>query len=195
MPISATRTFRPQCIRPGSSKCAGLRRKNVTVSVALMAMPITSALDPLTPLGRSTLRTGAPLALMASIIVVGFALDRPVETGAEQRIDDQRGVADRLRVERQHRKLPAPRRGSCVALQMIPLAQQNDRHLAAARGEFGGSHKTIAAIVAGAGDHHDRPLLHQIHRGLGHGLAGAEHQRKSRRARGNGQPIGTLHLG
>ena len=34
---------RPPWIRPGISKCAGLRRKNVTVSVALMAMPITAA--------------------------------------------------------------------------------------------------------------------------------------------------------
>ncbi len=64
--------LRPQCIRPGSSRCAGLRRKNVTVSVALMAMPITAPVVPLTPLGRSTLRTGAPLALIASIIVVGL---------------------------------------------------------------------------------------------------------------------------
>jgi hypothetical protein len=104
-------------------------------------------------------------------------------------------VADRLRIERQHRKLPAPRCGGRIALQMIPLAQQNDRHLAAPRGEFGCRDKTVAAIVAGAGDHHDRPLLHQINRGLGHSLAGAEHQRKSRGARGNGQPIGTLHLG
>ena len=70
MPISATRT-RPQCIRPGSSRCAGLRRKNVTVSVARTAMPITAPVEPLTPLGRSTLRMGAPLALIASIISNG----------------------------------------------------------------------------------------------------------------------------
>ena len=66
MPISATRT-RPQWIRPGSSRCAGLRLKNVTVSVARTATPITAALAPLIPLGRSTARTGAPLPLIASI--------------------------------------------------------------------------------------------------------------------------------
>jgi hypothetical protein len=35
------------------------------------------------------------------------ALDGTVEPGTEQRIDDQRRLADRLRVERQHRILPA----------------------------------------------------------------------------------------
>ena len=53
-------------------------------------------------------RTGAPLALIASIMSKRVALDRPVEPGAEQRIDDQRRLADRLRIERQHRILPAP---------------------------------------------------------------------------------------
>ena len=124
----------------------------------------------------------------------GFALDWPVETGAEQRIDDQRRLADRLRIERQHRIFPALRRRGRITLQTIPLAQQNDRHLAAARGELGRRHEAVAAIVAAAGDHQDRPLLHQIHRGLGHSLAGAEHQREAGGPRGNGQPIGTLHL-
>jgi nitrogen regulatory protein P-II 1 len=40
---------------------------------------------------------------------VRFALDGPVETGAEQRIDDQRRLADRLRIERQHRIFPSLR--------------------------------------------------------------------------------------
>ena len=70
IPISATRTW-PHCMRPGSSKCAGFLRKKVTVSVARTAVPMMAAVVPLTPLGRSTASTGAPLALIASIIAKG----------------------------------------------------------------------------------------------------------------------------
>ena len=123
-----------------------------------------------------------------------IALDRPVEAGAEQRIDDQRRLADRLRIERQHRILPAARRERRVALQAVALAQQDDRDLAAARRQFGGRDKAVAAIVAAAGDDQDRPLLHQLHRGLRHRLARAQHQRETGRAGRNGQPIGALHF-
>ena len=126
--------------------------------------------------------------------VVRIALDRPVEAGAEQRVDDQRRPADRLRIERQHRIFPAARRGGRIALQAVALAQQDDRDLAAARRQFGRRHKTVAAIVAASGDHQDRPLLHEIHGGLRHRLAGAQHQREAGRAGGDGEPVGVLHL-
>ena len=64
----------------------------------------------------------------------------------------------------------------------------------AARRKLRCRHKTVAAIVAAAGNHQDRPLLNQIHRRLGNRLSGAEHQREAGRPRGNGQPVGTLHL-
>ncbi|GCC44380.1 hypothetical protein chiPu_0028541 [Chiloscyllium punctatum] len=123
------------------------------------------------------------------------ALHRAIEPGAEQRVDDQRRLAERLRVERQHRIFPALRRQRRIALQAVALAKQDHRDLAAARGELGGGDKAIAAIVAAAGDHDDRPLLDQVHRGFSDGLAGAHHQREARRAGCDGQPIGTLHLG
>ena len=46
----------------------------MTVSVARTATPITAPVVPLMPLGRSTLRTGAPLALMASMMSCGSPL-------------------------------------------------------------------------------------------------------------------------
>ena len=58
------------------------------------------------------------------------------------------------------------------------------------RGELSRGDKTIAAIVAGTGDHHDRAFLDQIHRRRSDGLAGAEHQGESRSSRGDGEPVG-----
>ncbi len=123
------------------------------------------------------------------------ALHRAIEAGAEQRVDDQRRLADRLRIERQHRIFPALRRQRRIALQAVALAEQDHRDLAAARGELGGGDKAVAAIVAAAGDHDDRPLLDQVHRGFSNRLASAHHQREARRAGCDRQPIGALHLG
>ena len=48
-----------------------LRRKKVTVWVALTATPITAPVVPFTPLGRSTAITGTPLAFIAPIMARG----------------------------------------------------------------------------------------------------------------------------
>ena len=193
MPISATRT-RPQCIRPGSSRCAGFLRKNVTVSMALIATPMTAPVVPLMPLGRSTASTGAPLALIASIMSSGSPLTgrlRPAPNSASM-ISAGLPIACGLNGSTGYfQPFAASAASPC---QTVPLAQQDDRDLAAARGQFGRRDKTVAAIVAAAGDHHDRPLLDQIHRGFGDGLARAHHQREAGRAGGDGQPVGALHF-
>jgi hypothetical protein len=82
-----------------------------------------------------------------------------------------------------------------AALKTVALAQQNDRDLAAARGQLRRGHETVAAIVAGSGDDQDRPLLYEIHRRLRDGLACTHHQREARATRGDGEPIGAFHLG
>ncbi len=58
-PISAS-TVSPHRARPGISKCAGLRRKNVTVSSQCTA-PVAAPLSPQTPLGTSTATMGSAL--------------------------------------------------------------------------------------------------------------------------------------
>ena len=155
--MSATRT-RPQYIRPGNSKCAGLRRKKVTVSVARTATPITAALVPLIPLGRSTAENGRAIGVDCVDDIARFTCYGPAETGAKQRIDDKRGFADRLRIERQHREFP-PFRGRCgFSSQIVAVAREHHRDVAASSGEFRRSHEAISTIVAGTGDNHDRDL-------------------------------------
>ncbi len=162
--------------------------------MAFTASPITAALVPLMPLGRSTASTGAPLALIAVIIARASPSTGRLEARAEQCVDDQRRPADRLRIERQHRMLPAARRGGRVALELIALAPQDHRDLAPLCGEFGGCDKTVAAIVAGAGHDQDRPLLHQRIGGIGDRLPRAQHQLEAGRASRNAELVGPLHF-
>ena len=78
---------------------------------------------------------------------------------------------------------------------MIALAHQDDGDLAALCRKLRRRDKTVAAIVAGPGYHQDRPFLHELHGGFRNRLTGAQHQRETRCAGGNGEPVGTLHLG
>jgi hypothetical protein len=57
IPISASNVS-PHNSRPGSRRCAGFRRKNVTVMSARTAAPMTGPPSPSTPLGISTATTG-----------------------------------------------------------------------------------------------------------------------------------------
>jgi len=123
-----------------------------------------------------------------------FSLDGPAESCAEQCVDNQGGPTDRLRRERKHRIFPPARRRGSIALQGLALAHQNDGNLAPLCSEFGCGHKAVAPVVAGSGHNQDRPLRHQVVGRLCDRLAGAEHQRKARRAGSHGQPIGSLHL-
>ena len=86
--MSATST-RPQCSRPGSSRWPGLRRKNVTVSRGADRHAhhrAAGAVDAARQIDGD--RPARPHAFIASIIARAGAFDRPVEPGAEQRIDD-----------------------------------------------------------------------------------------------------------
>jgi hypothetical protein len=124
-----------------------------------------------------------------------LAVDGAAEARAEQRIDDQRRLSDRLRIEREHRVFPAARGGGRIALELVALAHQDHRDLAALGGELGGCDKTVAAIVAGAGHDQDRPLLHQRMGGLCDRLARAQHQLEAGRAGRDRELVGALHFG
>ena len=82
-----------------------------------------------------------------------------------------------------------------IALQGLPLAQQDDRHLPPARDKFGGRDEPVAAVVAAPGHHEDRSILGHIHRGIGHRMPGPQHQHKAGLPAGNREAIGLLHFG
>ena len=125
---------------------------------------------------------------------LSIAPDRPVEPCAEQRIDNQRGRAERRQVARQHRPLPTLRRERGIAFQAIPLAHQDDRDFAAARCQFAGSDKSIAAIIAASGDNQYRTLIDEVGGGVRNRLSGTQHQRETRFTTRNSEPVGLLHF-
>ena len=193
--MSAT-SIVPQCSRPGSSRWPGLRRKNVTVSVALTATPITAPVVPLIPLGRSTAQARARTGIDRLDHRPCGAFHRPIEAGAEQRIDD--GVG---RVQRRGRgRLGGPRptlrglRG--VTLEPVQRADQEHAHPVAALGQDARGDKTVAAVVARPGDHRDAAAGRMTRSdGLGHRPAGIFHQLDAGHAAGDRQPVGFRHLG
>ncbi len=126
------------------------------------------------------------------------ALDRPAQPGAEQRVDDQRRLADRLRVERQHRMFPAACGGGGIAVQCVAFAHQEDADLAALRRQLGGRDEPVAAIVPRSRDDHDRSLRGEVGCEVGgrfrDRLTGTQHQRKAGRTCRDREPVGAIHF-
>ncbi len=191
--MSATRTL-PACSRPGSSTWPGLRRKNVTLSRAVTAAPITAPLAPLMPLGRSTATIGAPLAFIASIIARALPVDHAIEPRTEQRIDDDAGAFHGVRRRRLDRSLPELRSLGRIALQRSGVPEQQDPHLIAALGQHPRRHEAVAAIVARPGDDEHARAERMTRDRVGDRAAGLLHQRDARNATRNGEPVALGHF-
>ena len=125
----------------------------------------------------------------------GGALERAVEPGAEQRVEDQRGGRQGLGGGGDDRARPAVARDRRVAAQPRRIAEARDRHLPPGGGETAGGDVAVAAVVAGAGEHEDRAFGDQRRGGLGDRAAGRLHQRHAGDARRDGEPVGASHLG
>ena len=149
------------------------------------------------PLGRSTATTGAGWAFIASITAARRPLDRPIETGAEQRVDDD------LRRPRSRCgsagatgpfHFAAATRG--IAFQPAHVAHQQHLDPIAALGEEPRGDKAIAAVVAGPG-HHDDPAAGRMASDDGGGDrgSGALHQVDAGHATRNRQAVGFGHFG
>ena len=95
-PMSTTMTS-PAWKRPGPTTSPTLRPCIVTVTSASTAAPSTSPVEAFTPDGMSTASTGAPDALIRSIVARGVVARRAAQPGAEQRVDHEvRAVLDLL---------------------------------------------------------------------------------------------------
>ncbi len=133
MPISATVT-RPHFDRPGNSKWPGLRRKNVTVSSALIATPMSAPVEPLMPLGRSTATTLALCTLIAWIRSCAspvMSRSRPAPNNASTMTC---GAREKIGARCLGRTFPVLRRLQRVAFQTIAVAEkQHANRIAALR--------------------------------------------------------------
>ena len=124
MPMSAT-SMRPQCSRPGSSRCPGFLRKNVTVSRAMHRRAHHRAgrsVDAARQIDRTD-RTARGIHRLDQR--ARLALHRPVEAGAEQRVDDDMRARQprRIRRLRSRRSSVAPRsRHRLCSRSMLPTS-------------------------------------------------------------------------
>src|SRR3954464_4207175 len=119
IPMSTTSTT-PACALPGWIQRPGLAWWNVAVATARTAEPSTSPVEALTPLGTSAAITRARAALIARMTApagpggreparaggvdpqedgVGRVARRPVEAGAEHRVDDRVGLLQPVGME------------------------------------------------------------------------------------------------
>ena len=122
------------------------------------------------------------------------AVDFPVESGAENRIDHQLGIRHRARRHRLDRAGPAPGIDRRVAPQPVAPAEQRDPHRPAAPLQQAGDHEPVAAIVAGAAQHRRRPARPADADPVGHRAPRRLHQLDPRRAAGDGERIRAGHL-
>ena len=172
-----------------------LRRKKVTVWLALTAAPITAPVVPLTPLGRSTAITGAPLAFIASIMARGrpstsrsSPAPNSASTTMSQSVSETGEACSTGPLQRSAASAASP-------FSRAALADEADADRIAALGQMPRRDKAVAAVIAGPGhDHHAAALQHGADR-IGHRAAGILHQLDAGGAAGDGQPVGFGHFG
>ena len=148
----------------------------MTVSLARTAAPMTAPVVPLMHAGQVDRENRSAVGVDGLDHFQRLVLYRPVETCAEQRIDDQRGLADRLGIERQHgyfhplaAEAASPLRASRSHNRMtetsrpraasLPPRQSRRRHCPGPAITTIGPPSTISAVGR-----------------LGHGLARTEHE-------------------
>ena len=194
MPISATSTG-PQCSRPGSSRWPGLRRKKVTVSLASHRRAhhrAACAVDAARQIDRDDRRAGRVDRLDHR---ARRPLDRPVEPGAEQRIDDERrrrrGSPASAGSTGPLQRCAASRR---IALELVAVAEQQQPDRIAALGQEPGATKPSPPLLPGPATTHDRTAGGLPRDRVGDRPAGVFHQADAGRAARDRQAVGLGHL-
>ena len=124
-----------------------------------------------TPLGTSTLTTGAPQALMASIALATAPAGLPLKARAQQRIDDHRRALERPRARgsrtgRLSLGAAAPAHRRCSLLEVLAARpgelrrrrRAHHRHLAARVTQQPRRHQPVAAVVPLSACHRHRAV-------------------------------------
>ena len=186
-PMSA-RTISPHRSRPGSSLCPGLSRKNVTVRMALGAVPRTWPVAPSSPLGTSTATTrDAARSTSATGGSISRASPAPNTASITRAARDTSGGG-----EQDCGSAPSAGGGLRVAFRG---RQCRDRDRPAPSRQHARGDVAIAAVVAGAAQHQRaagrQPAAHRPR----DRSAGVFHELPHGRSHGNGGPIGKRGFG
>jgi len=122
--------------------------------------------------------------------------DRAIETGAEQRIDDDARAFEDARGGRLERAAEPVRRLRGIAFELGPVADQREPHGKSALRQQAAGDKPVAAVVARPGDDGDGAARRRPRGGgIGHGPAGVLHQRDTGNPARDREAIGFRHLG
>ena len=185
----------PACCLPGAIQCPGLAAANVTVALATTDTRAASPVEASTPLAMSALTIGTSSTAIASIASAAGPRGSPCEARAEDRVDDDRGVAERVGVERLVRAVEPLQVGRCVALVLGGVGEQQDAHGPAQLAQQAPGDEPVAAVVALAADDRDRAARDEavgLQRQAG---AGALHEIERRHAALLDRPaVGRAHL-
>ena len=174
IPISATSTT-PQCRRPGRRKCPGLRRKNVTVSFALMAASHHRSGGAIHAARQIDGDDGYRSGIHQIDDVARRTLNIPVKSRTKQCIDDQVAVRKCCGRRLAYGSVPALCGQSGVTFQPLAFPNEANAHHQATLGQIARSNEAVAAIVTGARDDHDATPLRHSGGSVGNGPAGILH--------------------
>ena len=159
MPISATSSA-PQCSRPGSSRWPGLRRKKVTVCVALhrrthdRAARAVDAARQVDRDHRRARRDSSPRSSRAA--APSPSRSRPAPNSASTiRASGSIAPGAAASIGPVHRAAASP----ASPLSLLAVADEQHPHRVAALGQNARGDEAVAAIVAGAGHDGDRAAL------------------------------------
>ena len=150
----------PHNNRPGISTCAGFLRKNVTVTSAFTHSPVKRprqiAMQPARHIDGDDRNVRF---VQRGNNILRSTIQRTRQPRAEQRIDNDIGILDRIRRQRRNRVIPSLRHLGGIAFQRIARAEQRHMHIEAARLQMTRRHESVAAIVARPAQHRHAPVL------------------------------------
>ena len=122
------------------------------------------------------------------------AVGHAIQSGAEQRVDDDAGARNPLGRRRLDRASPSLRGFGCVTLQCRGVAEQHEPHRIATLGKDARRHEPVATIVARSRHHHDPRAEWAARHRVGDRPARLFHQRDAGHAGCDREPVARRHF-